>query len=120
MRDEEDEPPMVFVEVGFRYDVPWQIAYEILVEAAKETKDVLPEPEPFVRNIEFADQGVIYEINVFTNNFRDDEMIESELRRNIQGKCYERGIELAPLQQFTVIRRNSKPTPTLPRSLKQN
>lgn len=120
MRDEEDEPPMVFIEVGFRYDVPWQIAYEILVEAAKETKDVLPEPEPFVRNIEFADQCVIYEINVFTNNFRDDEMIESDLRRNIQGKCYERGIELAPLQQLTVIRRNSKPTPTLPRSLKQN
>lgn len=112
---------MVFVEVGFRYDLPWQDAYEILLEAARETNDVLSEPEPFVRNIEFGEQCVIYEINVFTDNFRDDEMITSDLRRSIQAKCYERGIELAPLQQFTVVRRTSKPTATtLPRSLKQN
>jgi small-conductance mechanosensitive channel len=120
LRGEDDQPPIVFVEVAFRYDVPWQIAYEMLIEAAKETKDVLPDPEPFVRNIEFAEQGVIYEINVFTDNFRDDEIIESDLRRNIQAKCDERGIELEPLQQFTVVRRNSKPPSPMPRSLKQN
>lgn len=120
LRGESDEPPMVFIEVGFRYDLPWQTAHEILIEAAKATKDVLPEPMPFVRNIEFAEQCVIYEINVFTDNVRDNEMIESDLRRNIQEKCYEMGVELAPLQQFTVVRRNSKSSPTLPRSLKQN
>ncbi|HET7632382.1 MAG TPA: mechanosensitive ion channel family protein [Gemmatimonadaceae bacterium] len=76
------------------YDAPWQKVHELLIEAAKRTEHLLPEPAPFVFQTSLDDFYVAYEINATTD--RPDLMAHtlSELHRHIQDTFNEGGVEI--------------------------
>jgi len=96
---EEETPPVVFVEVYFTYDVPWEKVYSILVEAALETHDILPYPEPWVEHKAFQDDYIVYEVNAHTANPQRTERIRSEMRRRVHARC----------QQLNILMTTPKP-----------
>jgi len=84
---EEETPPVVFVEVYFTYDIPWEKVYSVLTEAALETHNILQYPEPWVEHKAFQDDYIVYEVNAHTADPQDTERIRSEMRRRIHARC---------------------------------
>lgn len=85
---------IVYSTVTIGYDVPWRKVHEILIEAAKKTKNTLETPEPFVLQTSLDDFYVSYQINVYTNKPILQPKIYSELHQNIQDGFNEAGIEI--------------------------
>lgn len=85
------------------YDVDWEKAYAILIEAALKTNLVLKDPSPFVLQTSLDDFYVSYQLNIYTNHANKKNRILSELHENIQDLCNENGIEiLSPHYQSTM------------------
>lgn len=80
--------------VTIGYDVPWKLMHEALIEAATRTEFTLAQPKPFVLQTSLDDFYVSYQINVFTREVKNQAVIYSELHRNIQDVCNEKGIEI--------------------------
>ena len=80
--------------VTIGYDVPWKEMHEALIEAAKRTDLVLPEPAPFVLQTSLEDFYVAYQINAYIRESNKQATIYSDLHQNIQEVCNERGIEI--------------------------
>ena len=80
--------------VTFGYDTPWPQAHELLISAAQATENILTEPGPFVLQTAFNDFSVSYEINAYTDKPSVMARTYSDLRRNIQDKCREAGVEM--------------------------
>jgi small-conductance mechanosensitive channel len=91
---EQETPLVLHTGITLGYDVPWRLVHQVLVDAAKQTGNVLAEPEPFVLQTSLDDFYVAYEINIFTNQPSRMERIYSELHQHIQDKCNEAGIEI--------------------------
>jgi small-conductance mechanosensitive channel len=70
--------------VTIGYDVPFQQVHELLIAAAKETENVLAQPEPFVLQKGLHDFYVEYEINAYTDKPRSMPATYSGLHQNIQ------------------------------------
>ena len=70
--------------VTIGYDVPFQQVHELLIAAAKDTENVLTQPEPFVLQKGLHDFYVEYEINVYTDQPRLMPATYSDLHQNIQ------------------------------------
>lgn len=85
---------IVYSTVTIGYDVPWRKVHEILIEAAKKTKNTLETPEPFVLQTSLDDFYVSYQINVHTDKPILQPKIYSELHQNIQDGFNEAGIEI--------------------------
>ena len=49
--------------VTIGYDVPWRQVHQLLINAARQTTGVLPEPKPFVLETELSDYYPCYQIN---------------------------------------------------------
>ncbi|PKA82087.1 mechanosensitive ion channel-like protein [Ulvibacter sp. MAR_2010_11] len=80
--------------VTIGYDVPWKQMHETLIEAAKRTEMILPEPTPFVLQTSLDDFYVSYQINAYTKEPNKQAVIYSNLHQNIQDVCNENGIEI--------------------------
>ncbi len=80
--------------VTLGYDLPWRLVHNVLIDAAKATEHILPEPEPFVLQTSLDDFYVSYEINAYTKRPGIMARIYSELHQNIQDKCNEASIEI--------------------------
>lgn len=80
--------------VTIGYDAPWKTVYALLIEAAKATRHILPEPPPFVLQTALNDFYVSYELNAYTNAPEVMFHIYSELHQNIQDKFNEGGVEI--------------------------
>jgi len=80
--------------VTIGYDVPWNKVHELLIAAAMESDNILPEPKPFVLQTSLEDFYVAYQINAYTKNVKMQAVIYSDLHKNIQDVCNERNIEL--------------------------
>lgn len=80
--------------VTIGYDVPWQDMHQVLIDAALRTKLVLAEPKPFVLQTSLEDFYVAYQINIFTQDPDKQALILSDLHKNIQDVCNEKGIEI--------------------------
>jgi small-conductance mechanosensitive channel len=76
------------------YGTPWKDIQDALIDAAGRTQFILPEPAPFVLQTALNDSYVSYEINAFTHKPNNQANIYSELHRNIQDACNEKGIEI--------------------------
>jgi len=87
------------------YDVPWRQVHGLMIDAAKSTENVLPDPEPFVLQTALHDFYIEYEINAYTDKPRQTPATYSKLHQNIQDKFNEAGVEIMS-PHFRVNRRD--------------
>lgn len=80
--------------VTIGYDVPWRKVYQLLIDAAKKTEHIKPNPEPFVLQTSLDDFYVSYQINAYTAEVKKSAIIYSELHSNIQDAFNEAGVEI--------------------------
>jgi small-conductance mechanosensitive channel len=80
--------------VTIGYDVPWRKVHDLLIKAARATKGVIQEPEPFVLQTSLDDFAVAYELNAYITEVKQLANIQSELHGHIQDVFHETGIEI--------------------------
>ncbi len=80
--------------VTIGYDAPWEKVHALLIEAARRTEHILPEPAPFVFQTSLDDFYVAYEINATTDRADLMAATYSELHQNIQNAFNEGGVEI--------------------------
>jgi small-conductance mechanosensitive channel len=80
--------------VTIGYDAPWRNVHDLLINAARTTRDLLADPAPFVLQTSLNDFAVSYELNAYTANVKDLLAILSELHENIQDRFNEAGVEI--------------------------
>lgn len=80
--------------VSIGYDTPWRLVYQLLIDAAQKTPDILPEPEPFVFQKSLDDSFITYEINAYTRNSNNMAQIYSNLHNHIQDSFNDANVEI--------------------------
>jgi small-conductance mechanosensitive channel len=80
--------------VTIGYDVPWKKVHELLISAAKASKEISNKKEPFVLQTSLDDFYVAYQINAYTENPNLMAETYSSLHQNIQDKFNEAGVEI--------------------------
>jgi len=82
--------------VTIGYDTPWRQVEGLLLQAAKCTRRILHEPEPFVLRKELGDFYVTYELNVYADppDAGSIQMAYSELHDNILDAFNEFGVQI--------------------------
>jgi small-conductance mechanosensitive channel len=80
--------------VGIGYETPWRQVEAMLLEAAKRTPGLLPDPSPFVLELGLGDFAVTYEINVYCETPERMLAIYADLRRNILDVFNEYGVQI--------------------------
>jgi small-conductance mechanosensitive channel len=91
---ESSPPPIVVMEFGFGYEVPWQKAYDILLKAARSYPGILPEPASFVLHERLADSCALYTLRMFTSEPENAWWIKSHVLKYVQEICISEGIDL--------------------------
>jgi len=99
--------------VTIGYDVPWKQVRDLLVEAAKETKNVLEKPDPFVLQTSLDDFYVSYEINAYTKTPKYMAFTYSELHKNILDKFDAAGIEIMSPHYYALRDGNASAVPSV-------
>ena len=106
--------------VTIGYNASWRRVHELLIAAARATKDILDHPAPFVVQTALNDFYAAYEVNAYTNNPKDMQNIYSALHQNIQDMFNEAGVEINS-PHYTSLRdgnRTTIPDAYLPRDYK--
>jgi small-conductance mechanosensitive channel len=80
--------------VTIGYDVPWRKVHEILIAAAKKTKNIKKKPGPFVLQTSLDDFYVSYQLNAHSSEPGLQPLTYSELHQNIQDGFNKSGIEI--------------------------
>jgi small-conductance mechanosensitive channel len=100
---------ILYTAVTIGYDAPWRKVHELLIAAARATRDILADPAPFVLQISLNDFSITYELNAYTANVKDLLHIQSELHQNIQDRFNEAGVEIMS-PTFSAIRDGNQTT----------
>jgi small-conductance mechanosensitive channel len=99
----------ITVDSGIGYDVPNNVVRKLLLEAARETKDIEDEPRPHMLILELGDYSITYRLKAYTTNAKAMVRIKSNLMANIQEMFYSHGVEiLSP--EYLVRRQETAPT----------
>ena len=98
---------IVHYTVTIGYDVPWQQAYELLIESALKSIHILPEPKPFVLQTSLDDFYISYQINAYTKEANKQAAIYSSLLENIQDVFKQANIEIMS-PNYHVVRDGGK------------
>jgi small-conductance mechanosensitive channel len=85
---------IIYSEVTFGYEIYWETAYKLLIDAALRTEGVMAKPAPFVLQTSLGDFYPAYQINAYIRDADKINRIYSDLHRNIQNVCNEAGVEL--------------------------
>ena len=85
---------IIHTTVTIGYDVPWTLMHKALIEAALRTDTIMKEPVPFVLQTSLDDFYVSYQINAHTKEPGKQAHVYSDLHKNIQDVCNEKGIEI--------------------------
>jgi small-conductance mechanosensitive channel len=85
---------ILYTAVTIGYDAPWRKVHDLLINAARSTRDILADPAPFVLQTSLNDFSVTYELNAYTTNVKELLLIMSELHENIQDRFNEAGVEI--------------------------
>ena len=85
---------IIHTTVTIGYDIPWKDMHQALIDAALKTDMILKQPKPFVLQTSLDDFYVSYQINAYTKEPASQAQIYSELHKNIQDVCNERGLEI--------------------------
>ena len=80
--------------VTLGYDLPWQKANDLLLEAAAKTPFIETDPKPFVLQTSLDDFYVSYELNAHTQNAKQMPFIYSEMHKNILEVFDRDGVEI--------------------------
>jgi small-conductance mechanosensitive channel len=91
------------------YSAPWETIHNLLIEAARSSKHILPSPPPFVLQTGLNDFYVTYELNAYTDAPELMPRIYGELHQNIQNKFNEAGVEIMS-PHYTQIRYGNETT----------
>ena len=109
-------PLIIHLTVTIGYDVPWKKVHELLINAAKKTKDILDDPAPFVLQTSLDDNYVSYQINGYIENINKMERICSLLNGHIQDEFNTANVEIMS-PAYSAIRDGNEstiPSPNLP------
>jgi small-conductance mechanosensitive channel len=98
---------ILHTDVGFSFDVHWETAHRILIKAALDTPDVLPDPTPFVLETSFQDSGITYQINAYIKDADKINRIYSDLHHRIQELANKEGVEMI-VQRYVATRDGSE------------
>ena len=88
------QPLMISTNITLGYDVPWRKVYQVLLDAARATNNILEEPAPYVLQTSLDDFYVSYQLRAYTPTIKTKLLTTSELYQNIQDKCNEADIEI--------------------------
>lgn len=99
--------------VTIGYDVPWKQVRDLLVEAARDTKNILDKPEPFVLQTSLDDFYVSYEINAYTRTPKYMAFTYSELHKNILDKFDAAGVEIMSPHYYALRDGNASAVPSV-------
>lgn len=86
--------PTLSASVTIGYDAPWRQVVAMLIEAARRTRGVKPEPAPRVLQRSLADFYVAYELIAVIEDPRLRPTVMSELLANIQDQFNEHGVQI--------------------------
>jgi len=92
--DEDEEGLILFAEVTFGYNTPWQTVHDILINAALATDHVQKTPKPFVLQTKLDDFYACYQINCYTKDVSKVPVIYTLLYENIQNGFRESGLDM--------------------------
>ncbi|MDR2040301.1 MAG: mechanosensitive ion channel family protein [Bacteroidales bacterium] len=95
---------IIHTNISVGYDIPWQKVHECLVKAAKMTKNIIREKEPFVLDLGLEDYYNVYQVNVYISNADAIPQIMTELHTNIQDVFKQEGLNME--SPFLVSERN--------------
>jgi small-conductance mechanosensitive channel len=99
--------------VTIGYDVPWRVVKTLLTEAARETKNILDKPEPYVLQTALNDWYVSYEINAYTRETKYMSFTYSELHKNILDKFDAAGVEIMSPHYYALRDGNTSTVPSV-------
>lgn len=85
---------IIHTTVSIGYDIPWRQVHQLLINAARSTPGVQPDPKPFVLETELQDYYPCYQINAYIKDADQLAQIYSDLHQNIQDVFNEAGIEI--------------------------
>ena len=85
---------VLHTEVTIGYDVPWPDVHRLLVQAARDTDGLEPEPPPFVLQTGLGDFSVAYELNAYTREVTRMARLYSDLHQHVQDRFAEAGVEI--------------------------
>jgi len=100
---------IIHTSVTIGYDVPWKDMHQALIDAALRTENILKSPLPFVLQTSLEDFYVSYQLNAYTRAANLQATIYSELHKNIQDVCNEKGIEIMS-PHYSAFRDGNKTT----------
>jgi len=107
---------ILYTSVTIGYDAPWQDVERCLLEAAGASYGLLKDPKAFVLQNELSDFYVEYQLNVYTELANEMPFVYSELRKHIQDKFNEAGLEIMSPHYFAVRDGNEVTIPSNYRS----
>jgi small-conductance mechanosensitive channel len=94
------------VETSIGYEIPASLVKKLLLEATRETKDIVDNPRPYVLMTKMGDYAINYKLRAYTTNAKAMMQIKSRLQESIQEEFYSHGIEI--LSPWYLIRRDEK------------
>ncbi len=103
-----------------RYDISVRVAYgsdsrqveQILINSASRHNGVLRSPGPFVRLVDFADNGMIFELHFWSNQFQRIVDIKSDLRFEVEKQLRTAGVVIPlPQRDLRLVSGFQKPSP---------
>ncbi len=90
----EEDSIILHTTITLGYDLPWQVAHKLLLDAANKTHLIEKEPKPFVHQTSLDDYYVSYELNAHTKDSKKMPFIYSEIHKNILEVFNEAGVEI--------------------------
>jgi small-conductance mechanosensitive channel len=112
--EENEEGLILYTDITFGYNTPWQTVHAILIEAALGTNHVQQEPKPFVLQTAMDDFYARYQLNLYTKAVDRIPAIYSELFTNIQNGFHAAGIDMTVAHYRTNLPREPYTPPSLP------
>jgi small-conductance mechanosensitive channel len=80
--------------VGIGYETPWRQVEAMLLEAARRTPGLLPEPAPFIRQQALGDFAVTYALCVHIDQPMKMEATYTDLHRHVLDVFNEYGVQI--------------------------
>jgi small-conductance mechanosensitive channel len=87
---------ILYTSVTIGYGTPWRTVHQLLIDAASATTNIISEGDkgPFVLQTSLNDFHISYQLNAYTTQTLNLEIIYSELHQAIQTKFQEAGVEI--------------------------
>jgi small-conductance mechanosensitive channel len=80
--------------VRIGYEMPWRQVEAMLLEAARRTAGLKPEPPSFVRELELGEFGVTYELNAYCDDSLAMAALYAAMHRSVLDVFNEYGVQI--------------------------